>query len=197
MLDSFRSPVLLPRNPNVFQVVLAIARFGLIAVSPFAMIPAYGCCSSRIIAWRPGGVLAAGCIPGFAVIGLDWAERGRLSAATRLDLAGRRVQDPNYAGWIGRMELVTPDKTISGGCFGVVGGCSISQTTPVVAGEDLSAGAELRPRLLQAPPEPMQEVAVALRLLMSCRLTWALQNDGVPSGPGGLTAPRSLRACDA
>ena len=28
---------------------------------------------------------------------------------------------------------------------------------------------------------------VGLRLLMSCRLTWALQNEGVPSRPGGLS----------
>ena len=28
---------------------------------------------------------------------------------------------------------------------------------------------------------------VALWLLMNCRLTWALQNEGVPSSPGGLS----------
>ena len=28
---------------------------------------------------------------------------------------------------------------------------------------------------------------MGLRLLMSCRLTWALQNEGVPSSPGGLS----------
>jgi len=40
-------------NPNKFPVVPAVAGFGLIGLGPFAMIPVYGYCSSRIIARTP------------------------------------------------------------------------------------------------------------------------------------------------
>ena len=41
-------------NPNIFPVVPAILGFSLIGIGPFATIPVYGYCSSRIIARTPG-----------------------------------------------------------------------------------------------------------------------------------------------